>query len=450
MNKTTRCSLHRFLPAFALLASGLAMAPPAKAAQPHEHMHDGPTVLRAARMLDVDAGQIRENAVIVVENGLITAVNPPGTPAGAHEMDLGDVTLLPGLVDAHTHLAGQLGAGSFTDAVTRTELYGAFNAAKYGGITLRAGFTTVRDFGGDVTVELAEAVERGDVAAPRVIPSRHPLGITGGHCDVTGFAPGILEAGPERGVADGPWEVVEAVRYQIKHGAQVIKTCATAGVLSMEGPVGAQQYTEEELAAMVAEAARHGVKVAAHAHGSEGILAAVRAGVASIEHGSALTDEIMDLMIEKGVYLVPTTYLVDRIPLDDLPPLVRRKAEEVLPMARESVQKAISRGVPIAFGTDAGVFPHGENAGEFEVYVSMGMSEAEAVRTATVHAADLLGVSDRGRLADGLLADVIAVPGNPLNDISVLRDVRFVMLGGRVFKHVVGGRDMHSMRDAGP
>ena len=447
MKKKTLSPTRRLPLGFVLLAFGLAVATtPARAARQHQHEHgDGPTVLRAARMLDVDAGEIRNDAVLVVEGGVITAVDPASTPVGAHEMDLGDVTLLPGLIDAHTHLAGQLGAQSFTDPVTRTEMYGAFNAVKYGGITLRAGFTTVRDFGGDVTVELAEAVERGDVAAPRVIPSRHPLGITGGHCDLTGFAPGVLEAGPERGIADGPWEVVKAVRYQIKHGAQVVKTCATAGVLSMEGPVGAQQYSEEELVAMVAEAARHGVKVAAHAHGSEGILAAVRAGVASIEHGSELTDEIMDLMIEKGVYLVPTTYLVDRIPLDDLPPLVRRKAEEVLPLARESVRKAIARGVPIAFGTDAGVFPHGENAGEFEVYVRMGMSEADAIRTATVHAADLLGVSDRGRLAEGLLADVIAVQGNPLDDIAVLRDVRFVMLGGRVVKHVVDGRDMHSM-----
>jgi len=342
MKKKTLSPTRRLPLGFVLLAFGLAVATtPARAARQHQHEHgDGPTVLRAARMLDVDAGEIRNDAVLVVEGGVITAVDPASTPVGAHEMDLGDVTLLPGLIDAHTHLAGQLGTQSFTDPVTRTEMYGAFNAVKYGGITLRAGFTTVRDFGGDVTVELAEAVERGDVAAPRVIPSRHPLGITGGHCDLTGFAPGVLEAGPERGIADGPWEVVKAVRYQIKHGAQVVKTCATAGVLSMEGPVGAQQYSEEELVAMVAEAARHGVKVAAHAHGSEGILAAVRAGVASIEHGSELTDEIMNLMIEKGVYLVPTTYLVDRIPLDDLPPLVRRKAEEVLPLARESVQKA--------------------------------------------------------------------------------------------------------------
>ncbi|MCY3679350.1 MAG: amidohydrolase family protein [Gemmatimonadetes bacterium] len=409
----------------------------------HHGMYDGPTVLRAARMLDVETGEMHTDAVLVVEDGMITAVNPETVPHSMHDMDLGDVTLLPGFIDAHTHLAGQISATSFTDAVTRTEAYGAYNAVLYGGRTVRAGFTTVRDYGGDVTVELGHAVERGDIVGPRVVPSRNALGITGGHCDVTGFAPGVREGGIEEGVADGPWEVVEAVRYQIKHGAKVIKTCATAGVLSMEGPVGAQQYTLEEMTAMVEEAARHGIKVAAHAHGPEGILAAVQAGVASIEHGSVLTEEIMDLMIEKGTYLVPTTYLADRIDMNALPPLVRSKAEQIRPVMRVSLQRAIERGVPIAFGTDAGVFPHGENAGEFGIYVQLGMSELDALRTATIHAADLLDTPDRGRLAEGLLADVIAVPGNPLDDIEVTKDVRFVMQGGRVIKHVMGGRDMH-------
>ena len=431
--------------AIALVAT--AALPPINpiAAQEHHGMYDGPTVLRAARMLDVETGEMHTDAVVVVEDGVITAVNPDPVPDVMHDMNLGDVTLLPGFIDAHTHLAMEISAASFTAAVTMTEAHAAYNAVLYGGRTVRAGFTTVRDYGGDVTVELGHAVERGDIVGPRVVPSRNPLGITGGHCDVTGFAPGILEGGVEEGVADGPWEVVEAVRYQIKHGAKVIKTCATAGVLSMEGPVGAQQYTLEELTAMVEEAARHGIKVAAHAHGSEGILAAVQAGVASIEHGSMLTDEIMDLMIEQGTYLVPTTYLVDVIDMDALPPLVRGKAEEILPHARASIQRAIERGVPIAFGTDAGVFPHGDNAGEFAIYVGMGMSELDALRSATIHAADLLDTPDRGRLSEGMLADIIAVPGNPLDDIEVTKDVRFVMLGGRVIKHVMGGRDMHSM-----
>lgn len=427
----------------ALAAAALLAAAPASAAA--QMGMDGPTVLRAARMFDATTGRIVQGAVIVVENGRITAVNPAQVPESNHDMDLGDVTLLPGFIDAHTHLGGEIGPTAFTAPVTETVADATLHAVKNGATTVRAGFTTVRDFGGDATVALAEAVERGDVLGPHIVPSRNALGITGGHCDATGWAPGILEGGPAEGVADGPWEVVEAVRYQIKHGAKVIKTCATAGVLSMEGPVGAQQYTFEELKAMVDEAARHGIKVAAHAHGSEGILAAVRAGVASIEHGSMLTDEIMDLMKERGTYLVPTTYLVDAIPMDALPPLIRSKAEEILPHARRSVERAIAAGVPIAFGTDAAVYPHGQNAGEFEVYVRMGMDPAEALRTATVHAADLLGTTDRGVLAGGMMADIIAVPGNPVEDISMTKDVRFVMVAGRVVKHVMNGRDMHSM-----
>ncbi len=424
---------HCFFAAMAIvLSAGSALAQDASG---------GPTVLRAARMFDAESGQMISDAVVVVENGRISAVNPSSLPQNGTTIDLGDATLLPGFIDAHTHLTSEIGPASFTAAVTQTLADAAISSVKYGGRTVRAGFTTVRDFGGDATVALGHSVERGDVIAPRIIPSRNALGITGGHCDVTGFAPGILEGGIEEGVADGPWEVAAAVRYQIKHGAKVIKTCATAGVLSMEGPVGAQQYSLEELQAMVDEASRHGVKVAAHAHGPEGILAAVQAGVASIEHGSILTDEIMALMTEKGTYLVPTTYLVDAINLDVLPPLVRSKAETILPLARESLRRAIAAGVPIAFGTDAGVYTHGQNAGEFSIYVQLGMSEAEALRTATVHAADLLGVDDRGRLESGLLADIIAVPGNPLEDISTTENVTFVMLGGRIVKYVVDGME---------
>jgi imidazolonepropionase-like amidohydrolase len=310
-------------------------------AAPVQSQENAPIVIRAARMLDVAAGTMLRNAVVVVTGDRITAVNPPSPPAGARVLDLGDVTLLPGLIDLHTHLGGEISRNSFIEPVSESNVDAAFKAARNGRTTLMAGFTTVRDFGGDVTVALARAVDRGDVPAPRVIPSRNALGITGGHCDVTGFAPGVLELGPKDGVADGPWEVVEAVRYQIKHGAQVIKTCATAGVLSLEGPVGAQQYSYEELKAMVDEAARHGVKVAAHAHGTAGIKDAVRAGVVSIEHGSILDDEAIAMMKERGTYLVPTTYLADRIALDVLPPLVRRKAEFVLPLMRESLRKAI-------------------------------------------------------------------------------------------------------------
>ena len=206
-----------------------------------------PMVITAARMLDVVTGTMIQNPTLVVENDRITAVNPSSVPEGAHEMDLGDVTLLPGFIDAHTHLVAEIGAGSFTNAVTQTLADATLGAVKFGGVTVRAGFTTVRDFGGDATVALARAVEAGDVVGPHIVPSRSPLGITGGHCDVTGFAPGVREQDYRDGVADGVDEVLKAVRYQIKHGAQVIKTCATAGVLSMEGPVGAQQYSYEEL-----------------------------------------------------------------------------------------------------------------------------------------------------------------------------------------------------------
>ena len=370
-------------------------------------------VVRAARMLDVVSGQMLRNATVVVTGDRITAVNPPAPPAGARTIDLGDVTVLPGFIDLHTHLAAEISATSFTEPVTNTEVDAAYHAVKHARTTLMAGFTTVRDFGGQVTVSLGTAQQRGDVLSPRIVPSRNALGITGGHCDVTGFAPGILELGPKDGVANGPWEVVEAVRYQIKHGAQVIKTCATAGVLSLEGPVGAQQYSYDELKAMVDEAARHGIKVAAHAHGTEGIKAAVRAGVLSIEHGSLLDDEAIQLMKDHGTYLVPTSYLTERINMDVLPPLVKQKAQTIIPLARESLRKAIAGGVKIAFGTDAAVYPHGENAKEFAVYVRMGMTPLAALRTATTVAADVLGKDDRGAIAAGRLADLVAVPGDP-------------------------------------
>ena len=418
-------------PIAALFLVAVFATPPAGSAA-----EDRVVVLRAARMLDVESGRMLEDAVVVVEGERIAAVNPATPPAGAEVIDLGDRTLLPGLMDLHVHLTAQLEPGFVYRAVTDTAADAAFRAAANARKTLMAGFTTVRDAGsGDfVDVALAEAVEKGLVPGPRVIPVGHSLGITGGHCDVTGFAPGILEQGPEAGVVDGPWEAVEAVRYQIKHGARWIKVCATAGVLSFEGPVGAQQLTDEELRAIVEEAARHGVKVAAHAHGTEGILAAVRAGVASIEHGSMLTDEAIALMKERGTYLVPTTYLADAIDLEVLPPPIRAKAESVLPVAKESVRRAIRAGVPIAFGTDAAVYPHGDNARELATLVERGMTPLEALRTATLHAAALLGVDDRGVIAPGRLADLVAVDGDPLADISVTERVSFVMQGGKVHK----------------
>jgi imidazolonepropionase-like amidohydrolase len=395
----------------------------------------GVIVLRAARMLDVKTGRIVSPAVVVIEKDRIKSVNPATLPSG-QVIDLGDVTLLPGFIDMHTHLSFDIEGNWLHRGVTDTAgdyaLRGARNARK----TLMAGFTTVRDLGSGyfVDVALMRAIDQDFIPGPRIFPAGHSIGITGGHCDTIGYIPGVAERGPESGVADGPEAVLRAVRYQIKHGAKVIKVCATAGVLSLEGPVGAQQLSEAELRTIVEEAARHGMKVAAHAHGTEGIIAAVKAGVASIEHGSLLTDEAIRLMKERGTYLVPTTYLAQAIKLDALPAPIRAKAEYVLPRARQSLQLAIKSGVKIAFGTDAAVYPHGDNAKEFAVLVERGMSPIDAIRTTSVNATELLGVSDRGAIAPGLLADLVAVPGNPLENIRVLEDVRFVMKGGQIYK----------------
>ncbi|MGE0353855.1 MAG: amidohydrolase family protein [Gemmatimonadales bacterium] len=394
------------------------------------------TVLRAARMFDPVAGAVTGPVTIVIDSDRIRAVNPARLPAGAMVRDLGDVTLLPGLMDMHTHLTLDIEGDWLTRDVRETAADAALRGARNARRTLLAGFTTVRDVGasGFADVSLMHAIDRGFVDGPRMVPVGHAIGITGGHCDVTGYAPGIAELGPEQGVVDGVDQALRAVRYQVKHGARYIKICATAGVLSFEGPVGAQQLSDEEMKAIVEEAARHGLRVAAHAHGAEGIKAAVRAGVASIEHGSILDDEAIQLMKARGTYLVPTTYLADALDLNALPPPIRAKAEQVLPLAKESLRRAIAAGVKIAFGTDAGVYPHGDNARELASLVDRGMTPVEALRTATINAADLLGVTDRGRIAPGLLADLIAVPGDPLKDIRVTQQVVFVMKGGKVYR----------------
>ena len=416
----------------AILAATLAVTGVPAAAQSQA---SSTKVIRAARMLDVQTGRIVPNAVVVVQGGRIAALNPATVPAGAESIDLGNMTLLPGLMDMHVHLGGEIDE-NFDRAVKDLPAMEAFHAVGNARKTLMAGFTTVREAGsGNFTsVALDHAIEEGLVVGPDIIPSAHALGITGGHCDVTGYIPGVLEQDYRSGVADGVDEAVKAVRYQIKHGADVIKVCATAGVLSFEGPVGAQQYSEEELRAIVQEAARHGVKVMAHAHGTEGIKAAVRAGVASIEHGSMLDAEAMRLMKERGTYLVPTTALRDLIPLEKLPPPIRAKAESIFPQMRESLRQAIQAGVPIAFGTDAAVLPHGRNAAEFVEMVKLGMTPLAAIQTATTQAAKLAGMDDRGTIAPGKRADLVAVPGNPLENIGAMQNVSFVMKGGEVYR----------------
>lgn len=309
-------------------------------------------------------------------------------------------------------------------------LRGARNAA----ITLRAGFTTVRDLGASdfADIALMRAIDEGWVPGPSVIPAGHAIGITGGHCDETGWAPGVLQLGVEQGIADGPDAVMAAVRHQAKYGAKVIKICATAGVLSHDATVGAQQLSDEEMEAVVEEAARHGLRVAAHGHGPEGIVAAIAAGVNSIEHGSMLTDEALALMQERGTWLVPTTTLRD-IELPDLPPAILAKRRSLATVAKESLRRAIKAGVKIALGTDAGVLPHGQNGREVAAMVDRGMAPADALRAGTLGSAELLGVSDRGVIAAGKVADLIAVEGNPLEDPTAVQRVRWVMKGGIVY-----------------
>lgn len=391
-------------------------------------------VLRAARLLDVRTGEVMTPGVVVVEGQSIVSVGNERVPPGAPVVELGNMTLLPGLIDMHTHLTYDILEGWETRPATETPELNALRGVPYARTTLHAGFTTVRDLGsaiGFADVALSQAIEAGWVEGPRMMTSGHAISITGGHYDITGFAPGVLEVGPEEGVADGADELLKAVRYQIKHGAGVIKVAASGGVLSFGESAGDPQYSVEELRTIVEEAERHGLKVAAHAHGTEAIKNAVRAGVHSIEHGSMLDDEAIEMMIERGTYLVPTLFAWF-LP-SELPPELREKEAYVKGFVDQSVRSAIAAGVKIAMGTDAGTYDHGINAREFAAYVECGMLPLDAIRTGTVNAADLLGVSDRGALEPGLLADIIAVPGDPLEDIRVLEDVRFVMKGGKIY-----------------
>jgi len=423
---TLRCSRAIFA---ALAVCAPVLVAPGAAAQP--------VLIEAAWYLDVEAGETVANARILVEDGEIAAVNSQDPPDDARRIDLGDRTVLPGLFDVHTHLTYAIGPGWETEAVRFTAgdyaLRGAMNAKK----TLDAGFTTVRDLSGPdfADVALAEAIEKGWVAGPDVHPAGNAISITGGHCDITGFAPDVKETGPRKGgVADGADEVLEAVRYQVKHGAKTVKVCATAGVLSFEGPVGAQQMSMAEMRAAAEEAHRHGKIVAAHAHGTEGIIAAAKAGIDSIEHNTMMTEEAAEVIKEEGAYVVPNLYLTEAIDMEALPPLVQNKMRQVAQHMAESYRRALEHDLKIVFGTDAAVFPHGENAREFAERVALGQSEIGAIRAATTVAAEMMGLEDRGRIAEGLRADLIAVEGDPLEDISVLESVEFVMKEGIVHK----------------
>jgi imidazolonepropionase-like amidohydrolase len=287
-------------------------------------------------------------------------------------------------------------------------------------------------------VGLKRAIDSGWIDGPRIVPAGHAISPTGGHLDPTMFqrlGPGIMPLTVEEGIANGVAEVRKAVRYQIKYGAQVIKVVASGGVMSHTGPAGAQQYSNEELAAIADEAHRAGLKVAAHCHGDEAIRNAVEAGIDCIEHGSLMSDETMQLMIDRGTFLVATTYLADGMDTSHADPELQAKAAEVFPRARATISRAIERGVKIACGTDAPAIPHGRNAKELVALVQRGMTPLQAIRSATTVAADLIGVEDRARLEPGLYADIVAVPGDVLSDITVTEDIRFVMKGGKVYRN---------------
>jgi imidazolonepropionase-like amidohydrolase len=405
-------------------------------------------VLRADRWVDVEAGTVRSPAVIVVEGERIAAVNPASVPDGATEVDLGDLTLLPGLMDMEVNmLLGGPHGGNRRSDVQDDPAFRTLRATVNCRTTLMAGFTTVRNLGlfvrtGGILLDVAlsRAVDNGWVVGPRIVPAGHAVTPTGGHLDPTMFqklGPGIMPLSVEEGIANGVPEVRKAVRYQIKYGARVIKISASGGVMSHSGLAGAQQYSDEELAAIADEAHRAGIKVAAHAHGDAGIRACIRAGVDCIEHGSLATDETIQLMVEHGTFLVPTSYLSEGLDVSKSDPALQAKAAEVLPRAKEMLRKAIANGVKIACGTDAPAIPHGENAKELWAMVDRGMTPMQAIQAATLTSAELIDVDDRGRLAPGLLADIIAVPGDPSEDVTLTQDVRFVMKGGRIFKHGV-------------
>ncbi len=404
-----------------------------------------PIHLVSAHMLDVDTGGIVSPGDLLIQDDRIVEVAPSRVPDEAVVIDLGDLTLLPGLMDMEVNLfMGGPNHASPLIPVQEDPALRTLRAVANGRRTLRAGFTTVRNLGLFVQtggllldVALGKAIDMGWVDGPRVVPAGHAISPTGGHLDPTmfqAFAPHVLPITVEEGVADGVSQVRHAVRYQIKFGAQLIKVSASGGVMSHTGPPGARQYSTEELETIVDEAHRAGLRVAAHCHGDEAGRVAIEAGVDCLEHGSLLSDETIDLMVERGTFLVATTYLADGMDTSHAAPELQAKAAVVFPQARATISKAIERGVKVACGTDAPAIPHGRNAKELIALVDRGMTPLQAIRAATTVAADLIDVEDRGRLAAGLLADIIAVPGHVLADITVTEDVRFVMKGGKVYR----------------
>lgn len=435
---------------FVLFAAvfSFAVSVSAQLGAPGERKGSGVVVLKAAQIIDGRGGAPIRNGVVVVSDDKIMAVGSLASitiPAGARTIDLGDATLMPGFIDLHTHIIGRVlgDPDGVNAAVHDYDSFGAILSVENARRTLMAGFTTIRTVGagGFDDFALRKAINDGFVAGPRIIAAGHSLGITGGHCDENGYKPGMFDGSIKNGIANGPEEVRASVRYQVKYGADWIKTCATAGVLS-EGmaTVGTTQYTYEELKAMVDEANKLNRKVTAHAHGTEGIKIATRAGVSSIEHGSFLDEEGAKLMAQKGTYLVPTLMAGEAVEglakRDFLKGNRKTKALAAATAMRNAVKIAIKNKVPIALGTDSGVIPHGTNGREFFLMVNWGgMTEMDAIVAGTFSAAKLLGMdSTLGTIENGKIADLVAVNGDPLKNIRLMENTVFVMKNGAVYK----------------
>lgn len=437
MMRAVRCALA--LPLLVACSTSASAAPPKSV-----------IVIHAGHVVDVQRGSTLDGVTIRVEDDRITKVQEGYVAAKSGEtlVDLKDHTVLPGFMDMHTHLTGELSEKSYSERFFMNDADVALRAAEFARRTVMAGFTTVRDLGdrNNISVSLRDAIAKGWTVGPRIFTAAKSLATTGGHADPTNGLNAELkkDPGPKEGVINGPDDAKKAVRQRYKDGADLIKLTATGGVLSLAKSGQNPQFTEEELEAVVATAKDYGFTVAVHAHGAEGIKRAVRAGVTSIEHGTYLDDEAIELMKSRGTYYVPTISAGEWVALkakEDgfFPDVVRPKAAKIGAQIKDTFAKAHRAGVKIAFGTDCGVSPHGTNAREFQYMVEAGMKPMDAIRSATVVAATLVGAQDRlGAIAEGFVADLVAVKGDPIADVKRLQDVAFVMKEGRVLKQ--GGR----------